>query len=436
MRSKNGLIFGVINIIGNFATVFNDQAYYQRAIASKGTTTVKAFLLGGIAWFSIPFMFATTLGLAAVALTGDPSMKKLTPADVSAGLPAPSAATALLGKSGAAIMLVLLFLAVTSATSAELIAVSSILTYDVYKRYFNPRATEHQVLRASQYGILGYAIFMGLAGTVFYYIGVSLGWLYTFMGTLLGSAVVPIALCITWKKANRMGCIAGAVIGLACGLMSWLVATSTLNGGVISVTTSGGDYEMLTGNLVAIAIGGIIAVTASVIWPEDFNFDITRAINTSALEITDGDIPAILSPREDEIKTSENEKATSKEGITMVRDTQVDSLMQEELDPIELRKAFKFAATSSIILTLISIIIIPLPLFFSSTIFGVRGYSAWVTIGIIWVFGAIIAVVFLPLYESREALGQIFRGIIKDIYNPGSGKYIHQRHNTPATTTA
>ena len=159
--------------------------------------------------------FATTLGLAAVALSGDPSMRKLTPADVSAGLPAPSAATALLGKSGAAIMLVLLFLAVTSATSAELIAVSSILTYDVYKvwlsscfmyvhdsettcsqRYFNPRATEHQVLRVSQYGvrtsyrtsirdpngfflqILGYAIFMGLAGTVFYYIGVSLGWLY------------------------------------------------------------------------------------------------------------------------------------------------------------------------------------------------------------------------------------------------------------------
>jgi urea-proton symporter len=62
MRSKNGLIFGVINIIGNFATVFNDQAYYQRAVASKGTTTVKAFLMGGLAWFSIPFAssFPTT----------------------------------------------------------------------------------------------------------------------------------------------------------------------------------------------------------------------------------------------------------------------------------------------------------------------------------------------------------------------------------------
>ncbi|KAG5718486.1 hypothetical protein E4T56_gene4477, partial [Termitomyces sp. T112] len=133
MHSKNGLIFGVINLVGNFATVFNDQAYWQRAIASKPASCVKAYLLGGVAWFAIPFTFATTLGLAAVALRGDPSMRILTPADISAGLPAPAAAAALMGKSGAAAMLVLLFLAVTSATSAELIAVSSILTYDVYK---------------------------------------------------------------------------------------------------------------------------------------------------------------------------------------------------------------------------------------------------------------------------------------------------------------
>ncbi len=68
-----------------------------------------------------------------MALTGDPSMRVLTPADVSAGLPASAAAAALLGKAGATIILILLFLAVTSASSAELIAVSSILTYDVYK---------------------------------------------------------------------------------------------------------------------------------------------------------------------------------------------------------------------------------------------------------------------------------------------------------------
>jgi Na+/proline symporter len=76
MRSKNGLIFGVINIIGNFgahlsslsvpylfilyaATVFQDQAYFQRAIASRPSSTVKAYLLGGLAWYVFPLLFGS-----------------------------------------------------------------------------------------------------------------------------------------------------------------------------------------------------------------------------------------------------------------------------------------------------------------------------------------------------------------------------------------
>ena len=92
-----------------------------------------ARLMNRVYRFAIPFMFSTTLGLSAVALRNDPAMMVLTPQDVSAGLPASAAAAALLNKSGAAALLVVLFLAVTSATSAELIAVSAILTYDVYK---------------------------------------------------------------------------------------------------------------------------------------------------------------------------------------------------------------------------------------------------------------------------------------------------------------
>jgi hypothetical protein len=63
--------------------------------------------------------------------------------------------------------------------------------------------------------------------------------------------------------------------------------------------------------------------------------------------------------------------------------------------------------------TLIGVIIVPLPLFFSQVIYGVRGLSAWVTIGIIWVFCGIFTVVFMPLWESRESLMAVFRGIVK-----------------------
>jgi Na+/proline symporter len=55
------------------------------------------------------------------------------------------------------------------------------------------------------------------------------------MGVILGSAVVPIALCITWSKANKWGCIGGSVAGFVAGLIAWLVTTSTLNGGHVNV---------------------------------------------------------------------------------------------------------------------------------------------------------------------------------------------------------
>lgn len=35
MWSLDGLVFGIINVIGNFGTVFVDQAYWQSAIAGE-----------------------------------------------------------------------------------------------------------------------------------------------------------------------------------------------------------------------------------------------------------------------------------------------------------------------------------------------------------------------------------------------------------------
>jgi hypothetical protein len=35
MWSLNGLVFGIINVIGNFGTVFVDQSYWQGAIGGK-----------------------------------------------------------------------------------------------------------------------------------------------------------------------------------------------------------------------------------------------------------------------------------------------------------------------------------------------------------------------------------------------------------------
>lgn len=59
------------------------------------------------------------------------------------------------------------------------------------------------------------------------------------------------------------------------------------------------------------------------------------------------------------------------------------------------------------------IIVIPLPLFFAQTIYGTKGLTAWVVIGILWAFLSAFTVVIYPLYESRVALGMVLRGLIK-----------------------
>lgn len=47
MISGDGLMFGVINIVGNFGTVFVDQSYWQSAIAAKPSSAARGYLLGG-----------------------------------------------------------------------------------------------------------------------------------------------------------------------------------------------------------------------------------------------------------------------------------------------------------------------------------------------------------------------------------------------------
>jgi hypothetical protein len=267
-----------------------------------------------------------------------------------------------------------------------------------------------------------FAIAMGIFGTIFFYIGVSMGWLYTFMGVLLGSAVVPIALCITWSKANKWGCIGGAISGLVAGIIAWMVTTSQLNS-KINVTTTGGDYEMLAGNLAAIGVGGIVSVVASYLKPENFNFDVTRAINAPVhhhLEVPES--PEGKSST-DKVNTENVDEKAEVHSITKSV-VQIGITRLDDLDPVALNKAFNFAAWSSVALTVIMIILIPLPLFFASTIYGVGGLTAWVVIAMIWAFAASFIVVLYPLFESRVALTQVFKGIVKDIAQPGSGKYV------------
>lgn len=182
---------------------------------------------------------------------------------------------------------------------------------------------------------------MGAIATAFNYIGVSMGYLYELMGCIIGSAVAPIALCITWRKCSGTGACVGAVLGLCAGVAGWLGITSTLNDGVINITTTFGDYEMLTGNLLSIGVGGITTVAWSYILPANFDWDITRSINNKEdFTLTENNEPSTEPPADD----NEKEKLDCCD------------MMKENK---ELQKAFRFAAIAALSLVVILIFVSP-----------------------------------------------------------------------------
>ena len=370
MASIGGLMFGIINIVGNFGTVFVDQAYWQRAIAAKPSSTVKGFLLGGACWFAIPFTLATTMGLTAVALDVD-----LTPEQVQLGLVVPAAATALMGEVGAILVLAMLFMAVTSAGSAELIAVSSIITYDIYRTYKNPNATGKQLVKVSRITIVGFGLGMGGLAIFLLGLGLSLGFVYLAMGILIGSAVIPIALTILWKRTNRVAATSGAIIGLGVALTTWVTVAATLPGsnGEINLATLGHNNPLLFANIAGIITGGIVTIIGSLATKTSFDWNDLR------------------------------------EKITLVELSESESAQVTE-DEETLKRAYKFSLKGGGIMTLVLIIVWPLPLFFSNFVFDLFTYGIWVGISIVWVSVAAFFIICLPIIEARKGIAQVVRG--------------------------
>jgi SSS family transporter len=276
MRSQEGAIFFVINIIGNFGTVFLDNGYYNKAITASPVSALPGYILGGISWFAVPFLAATTMGLAAVALESNPAFpsypNRLDPEDVTAGLTLPAAAVTLLGKNGALATLIMVFMAVTSAMSAQLIAVSSIVTYDFYKTYLIREASGKKLIYISHVSVIIFGLPMSAWSVGLYYIKISMGYLYLMTGIIISSAVLPGALTLLWNRQSKWAACLSPPLGLICSVTAWLLTTK-FQYGSITVETSGSNMPMLVGNVVALCSPVVFVPILSLITRDKVSYD-------------------------------------------------------------------------------------------------------------------------------------------------------------------
>ncbi|ODQ64468.1 hypothetical protein NADFUDRAFT_70957 [Nadsonia fulvescens var. elongata DSM 6958] len=202
----------------------------------------------------------------------------MTHEQVTTGLVLPNAAVALLGRSGAIYSLSLIFMAVTSASSAELISISSIFTYDIYKTYLNSKASSRSSIFMSHACVVTINLAMAGFAVGLFYIGISMGYLYLLMGAIISSAVIPVTLTIMWKGQNVYAAAGSTVCGFCLALIAWLV-TAHQKFGELTVESTGSDIPMLAGNVTALLSSVVLITIFALIFKlDDFDWNTLKEI--------------------------------------------------------------------------------------------------------------------------------------------------------------
>jgi Na+/proline symporter len=288
----------------------------------------------------------------------------------------------------------MIFMAVTSAFSAQLIAVSSIFTYDIYQAYIEPSAKGKKLVWISHVSCIVYSIIMAGFATGLYYAGVGMGYLYLLMGVIISSAVFPGAMTLLWKGQNWIAAAASPPLGLAVSLIAWLV-TAQKQYGVLTVTTTGDNYPMLAGNVAAL-LSPLVFVPffTYVFGPQNYDYESMRAIR----------------------KVDDSEVAVAAHvDLELVPGETGPSQEQTEEEMRKLNKAAFYSRTLTIFMAFAMLILWPIPMYGTSYVFSKKFFTGWVVVGILWLFCTLFGVVIFPLYEGRESIVRVVRMMSLDI---------------------
>ncbi|KAI3395671.1 hypothetical protein diail_968 [Diaporthe ilicicola] len=245
--------------------------------STQSVLFVPGYVLGGVASFAPPFAIGTIVGLAAIALESEPSFptypRMMTSEEVNAGLVLPFVAQAVAGRSGAAAILVVTFMACTSIASAQMIAISSIISFDIYGTYVNKSPTNAQLIRWSHIGVVFTSLAISAIATGFHLGGVDMTWLLYAMGNIVNPGVFPTLFALLWGRQTKMAATVAPFAGLIGGLATWLGTAYRLYGEV-TITTTGATLPCLYGTIVAFVAPIPVSVLISLLKPtEPFDWD-------------------------------------------------------------------------------------------------------------------------------------------------------------------
>ncbi|KZT41737.1 Na+/solute symporter [Sistotremastrum suecicum HHB10207 ss-3] len=283
IRSLGALKFAILSILEYTGVVFLDNSYHQKGIAADPASAVPGYILGGLSWYAMPFTLATTMGLVAVALENTPAFptfaqnRRMTSAEVGAGLVLPYAAQTIMGKGGAGAVLVLMFMSCTSAISAQLIGASTVISYDIYRTYFRPAARDASLLRASHYAVIGIALFMAGFASMLHGAGIDLGFIYNMTGIFTGPALAGLVGTFYSSRQGSVAVFSSLWAGFATSVIVWLTLAHRFYGAV-TVATVGELDPCLYGCVAGIGSSTLVTIVISLIKPANYQWESLAAV--------------------------------------------------------------------------------------------------------------------------------------------------------------
>ena len=109
------------------------------------------------------------------------------------------------------------------------------------------------------------------------------------MGTLIGSAVAPVAFALTWPGCTSAAAVAACWGGLAAAITAWCSTAAAIGGGRVDVESLGADGAMLAGCVTALLASPAIAVAVSLRAPQRCDWARLRAATDA--DIVRDDLP-------------------------------------------------------------------------------------------------------------------------------------------------
>lgn len=439
MKSRDAIIWGLDLKFGNLALVVMDTAFWQKSFATEVRATVPGYNLAALAIFGIPWGLGTVIGLTARALHNTPIFPTfpgdLTAADVSAGFVMPYTIKALIGDKGVMAFLVLVFMALTSTISSSMIAVSSILSFDVYKTYINPKATDKTVVKASHLAVIIHGVFMSGIAIALNYGGANLTWLGYLRPVVSCPGIIPLALTLGWSRQTRLAAIASPILGFVTGLAIWLGTAYHMYGSV-TIETTQNPLPSLYGAIGSFFSPALYSVAISLCRPSRFDwreFLRVELADEAMLHREDGagELVSPSSSSDDEKKGvggspppgttsaalgSKPVKGAPRGGVRTPSVLSLDDVQHpfDEKTLQSLHSWLRIAWIFWVVIVLITFVVWPMPLY-RDYIFTKSFFSGWTTVAIIWQFFAFAAVVVFPVWDGRHAIAKGGRGVWKSV---------------------